>query len=307
MDALGGAPIGGLMKEALDWGIGVILLLQQLSPALDTPFELFTWMGNKTFFLVFLPFVYWCVDRKVGAGLTLLFLLSACVNAAAKELIGQPRPFLYDPRVIALVPAHGFGLPSGHTQSAMVVWGFLAARLRKAWVWGLAGAMIVLIPLSRVYLGVHFPTDLLGGYLLGGALLAGYLFLEPRGEAWLVGRGLTTQLSVAFLLPLLVVLLLPVGVSYGIAAGASLMGMGLGFALERRWVRFEAGGPAWQRALRLAAGVAVLAALRFGLMGLFQGLEPEPVFSFVRYLALGLAGAVGAPWMFVRMRLASRA
>ena len=95
------------MKPFLDWGIEVVLWLQQFSPALDQPFKSLTFLGNLEFFLVFMPLIYWCIDRRMGARLLVLFLISAYANAIAKVVADQPRPFQYDPRVKPLVHAAG--------------------------------------------------------------------------------------------------------------------------------------------------------------------------------------------------------
>jgi len=100
-------------------------------------------------------------------------------------IVDQPRPFQYDSRVKALVHAGGGGLPSGHTQSAVAVWGYLASQVRSRKLWILAGFLMIGIPVSRLYLGVHFPTDLLGGYILGALLLILFLKLWPVcGVLW---------------------------------------------------------------------------------------------------------------------------
>jgi membrane-associated phospholipid phosphatase len=294
------------VEGLLDWGVDVVLWFQQASPALDIPFKILTLMGNELFYLVFFPLLYWCLDRRVGARLIILFLFSSFINALAKELAGQPRPFQYDPAVQKLWDAGGGGLPSGHTQSAVVLWGYLASQWRRAWLWWVAGALIVLIPLSRVYLGVHFPTDLIGGYLLGAALLLLYLRFEPVTEAWLAGRTMGIQLLAAIVLPSLLLLLSPRVEGYQIRTVASLMGMGAGFVLERRWVRFDAGGSAWKKALRFLAGLVLLFVLREGLGALASGMGHESAFRFLRYLFLGLAGALIAPWIFVSVGLAQR-
>jgi len=219
----------------MEWGLRVIAWFQQFSPALDWPFRVFTFMGEEEFFLLLLPLVYWCLDRRTGARLTIAFLLCAYTNAVAKAMAALPRPPEYAPgRVKVLWDATGYGFPSGHTQSAVVVWGYLAAQARRRWVWILAAVMMLFIPLSRIYLGVHFPYDVLGGYVIGAALLLLYLWLEPGIERWLEEKGLIWRLGVATLAPLILMLLFLT--PDGVTSGATLMGMGVGFVLERHWV-----------------------------------------------------------------------
>ena len=288
----------------LDWGVQVVLWFQQFSPALDFPFKALTFLGDETFYLVFMPLYYWCIDRRTGARLFFLLLLSAYLNAVAKVLADQPRPFAYDPRVRALVKAGGGGMPSGHTQNAVVIWGFLAVRSGRKIAWLLAVFLMVGIPLSRVYLGVHFPTDLVGGYLLGGILLILFLLSAPRLEGWLVGKGFAWQLLISLIGPLILVLLNPTGDTYVLSMISVLMGVCTGFALERRFVRFSSQGKWWQRALRYLLGVVVLFGLWGGLKLAFNSMEPAGMFRFIRYALVGLWGGVGAPWVFVRLKLA---
>ncbi len=294
------------MHVILDRGVELILWCQQFSPTLDLPFQAVTLLGSEVFFLLFLPFVYWSLDRRTGARLTVLFLLSAWVNAMAKVLAAQPRPYQYDPQVRRLAKAGGPGLPSGHTQSTVVLWGYLAAQFRRPWLWVLAGALMVLVPLSRLYLGVHFPTDLLGGYLLGAVLLLLYLRLERPVEGWLLRGGLGRRLALAILPSALMLFLCRHAGAYPIKSAASLMGMGVGFVLERRWVGFETEGAWWKRGLRFLLGVAMLALLRVGLKAAFGALPSEALACFLRYLLMALGGAFVAPWIFVTWGLAER-
>jgi membrane-associated phospholipid phosphatase len=294
------------MECILDLGISVVIWLQQFSPALDLPFKVFTFMGDQPFFMLLLPLVYWCLNRRLGARLSILFLFSAYLNTVAKVLAAQPRPYQYDSRVLLLHKAGGGGFPSGHTQNAVVVWGYLASHFQRVGPRVVAGCLMLLIPLSRLYLGVHFPTDLLGGYVLGAALLLLYLRLEPVAEAWLKQKGLAWQFCAALLVPLLLVLLVPDNGKHGVIIGATLMGMGVGFTLERRWVRFESAGLWWKRLLRFLIGAPVLFTLWLGLRAAFYGLEPEQIYRFVRYASMGLWSGLGAPWLFVRLKLADR-
>jgi hypothetical protein len=263
-------------------------------------------MGNEAFYLLFLPLVYWSIDRRKGAGLFILLLFSAYLNAVAKVILDQPRPFNYDPRVKALAHAGGGGLPSGHTQNAVVIWGYLAARLGKTIGWIIAGFLMIGIPLSRIYLGVHFPTDLFGGYLLGAAILILFLWVAPRLEKWLVQKGFAWQLAISLVLPIILIFLNPVGNRYVLSMSAALMGVSAGVVLERRFVRFNSHGLWWQRAIRYLLGVSILFGLWGGLRIAFSAMEPAALLRIMRYALVGLWGGFGAPWLFVRLKLASR-
>ncbi len=294
------------MESMLDWGIQVILWFQQFSPALDLPFKALTFLGDETFYLIFMPLFYWCIDRHSGARLFILLLFSYYINAIAKVMADQPRPFHYDQRVRAVVHAGGGGMPSGHTQNAVVIWGFLAARSGKTIAWLTAGFLMIGIPLSRVYLGVHFPTDLFGGYLLGGLILVLFLWLSPRAELWLAKKSFAWQLGISFFGPLILILLNPTGNKDILSMTSVLSGICVGFVLERRFVGFSCESIWWKRVIRYLLGVAVLFSLWGGLKVAFSGLEPAALFRFIRYALVGLWAGMGAPWMFVWLRLAEK-
>ena len=294
------------MDSLLNWGIDVVLWFQQFSPAFDFPFKALTFMGNEAFYLVIMPLIYWSIDRRTGAGLFILLLFSAYLNAVAKVIADQPRPFNYDPRVKPLGHAGGGGLPSGHTQNAVVVWGYLAARRRKTIGWCMAGFLMIGIPLSRIYLGVHFPTDLLGGYLLGALILMLFLWMAPRLEKWLVQKGFAWQFGLSFVLPVLMIILSPAGNRYVLSMIAAFMGVSSGIVLERQFVRFSSYGILWKRVCRYLLGLGVLLGLWGGLRIPFSDMEPVAIFRFSRYFLVGLWGGFGGPRLFVRLKLADR-
>ena len=294
------------MEGLLNWGIEVVLWFQQASPACDFFFKGFTFLGDEEFFLIFLPFLYWCVDRRTGARLLVLFLVSVYLNSAAKVLAGQPRPFQFDERVKAITSETGGGLPSGHTQSTVVLWGYLAYCFRKKLLWVLAVVLFIAVPLSRIYLGVHFPTDLIGGYVLGILVLLGFIWLTPHVESRLKDGGFGRQIGAAIIFP---VILISAGFFISpncLTAGSTLMGFCCGMAMEGRWVGFNSAGPWRKRVLRFPAGIFVLVCLWLGLKLGFQGLEPEPAFRIIRYTLVGLWSSLGAPWLFVRLNLSEK-
>lgn len=295
------------MEGILDWGVVVIVWLQQrFSPELDVAFKIITWMGNEGFYLILLPFVYWCVDRAQGARLAILLLLSTYLNAIAKVLAHQPRPFQYDPAVKMIAKASGGGFPSGHTQGTVVVWGCLINRFPRRWVWAVGIFMMVFVPLSRIYLGVHFPTDLLGGYVIGGIILFLWLWVEPMVGKWLAGKTLLWQLGFAVGGPLVLIVMFVARDAYILSATGALMGLGVGIVLERKWLGFEAGGPSWIRALRFLLGIAMLIAIQGGLKYAFSLLGADPLFRFSRHLVAGLWISFASPWIFLKLRLVGK-
>ena len=292
------------MDEILESGYDVILWAQQFSPTLDSLFKAITTLGAEQAFLLILPFVFWCVNKRVGIRLSVLLVLSSSLNSVLKLVFDQPRPAA--DRVQVLAEETSPGLPSGHAQNSLVVYGYLAAQVRQPWAWAAATLIVLGVGLSRIYLGVHFPTDVLGGWLIGIVLLALYLRFEPEVELALRARPWIQKFALAAALPLALFLAKPNKDS------AQLMGIFLGtltgFLVELRWVGFSAGGAVWQRVLRFIVGGGILIVIWLGLKAI---LPSEPgnmalIFRLLRYTLVGAWASLGAPWFFVKVGLASR-
>ena len=317
------------MDPLTSWAFDLIRAFQSLGAWLTPPMLFFTALGTEEFFLLALPLVFWCINRRLGIELAVLLLASAGVNEWVKGLFKLPRPFWLEPQA-ALSAETSFGLPSGHAKHALSLWGYLAAILRRPWRWLLV-ALLLLIALSRLYLGVHFPWDTLAGWLLGLLVLGGFFWLRPRVTPRLRGWPLRTHIVAACIATAVTLLLyllaaaIPTGdpARYGVrfsvalasvydAAGTvsgMILGIWIGFAAEARFVRFSPAGAFWHRGLRLVIGLIGLLALRFGLKALFPAdpLAINLVFRSLRYALMMLWVAVGWPWLFVRLGLAERA
>lgn len=295
------------MENLLQSGLHLIVAVQQVhGPVVDSLFLAITSMGAEEFYLLLLPVLFWCVDLGLGARIGFFLLFSGYLNTYLKDLFQQPRPFDLDPNV-QLAPVEGYGLPSGHAQSAVVAWGSLAAWSRKRWLWGLAIALIVLVGFSRIYLGVHFPTDVLAGWAIGAVSLGLYLALQMRVGKWLARLSLARQMLLALAVPLVLLLIHPVE-DTAMTMGA-LAGAGVGLTLTYRYVPFSAQGPPWQRVLRFLLGIAIVVLLYGGLKMAFAGEESTLylVFRTIRFGLIGLWAGLGAPWLFVRLGLAPEA
>lgn len=284
-----------------------IIALQQIhGPIIDGFFRGITFMGEEMFFLLAIPFLFWSVDMVIGARVGIAFLLSAYLNPVLKDIFQQPRPFLLDSSV-KLSEATGSGMPSGHAQTSVMVWGVLAWQVGKKWFWGLAITFMLLIGFSRIFLGVHFPHQVLAGWMVGIVILAAYLLLDPRVEPWLGGLPLWQQLALAFFVPVLMAVAFHADDS-SVSATAVMAGFGCGLAIARRYVPFSASGVWWLRLLRYAIGAAVMMGLYLGLSALFSGVDGDLsyLFRFIRYGLLGLWISLGAPWLFVQLHLAQK-
>jgi len=297
----------------LEWGLECIRWLQGWrNPVLDLGMRGLSALGNESFFLLLFPFLYWCLDSRLGLRVSVVYFLSGWLNHALKQALAQPRPADLATG-INLVEQFGYGLPSGHAQGAVVLWGLLAllavrrgglARSRGAiarsggrWVWAPAVLLMLGIGLSRVYLGVHFPTDVLGGWAVGAVVLAAAWALGGLPvPAWLLPWW--TGIPIAGLLAGAALALFPEKDSVAMVAG--MLGFLVGHFLRRGlWPGSEEGSPL-QRLLRLPAGLVVLLGLYLGLKRLFPAQDQALYLPlrFVRYLLAGGWAALGAPLLF---------
>ncbi len=301
------------LESLVPWGTEAILRVQAMihGEGLIAAFKFLTFLGYEEFYLILLPLVYWCVHREWGVSLGYLSISSAWLNSALKYLFAIPRPS--DPRIRILLPETSPSFPSGHAQSAVVNWGYLAYRLRNRVFWIVAVLLMLGIGFSRVVLGVHFPQDVLGGWLIGLVLWLIFLWVQPHIQRRIGAQRRVTQLLGIALLPILLIVFHP-GDTEGLypAEGAitpasALFGLGVGVVMERAWVRFRADGAWWRRGARFLLGLIVVVVLYVGprlALPTEMTYSLEAIVRFLRYALLGWAVAFLCPWLFVRLRLA---
>lgn len=285
------------MDTIVSLGYTFIQIIQTFRyPALDTFFLFFTFVGSETFLLILVPLLFWAYNRRWGVYVALLFILSGLLNTGLKALFHQPRP---SPGLVTqVVSAEGYGLPSGHAQNAVVVWGWLAYAVGRPIAWWGAIALSLLIGFSRIYLGVHFPHDVLAGWGIGLVLLWAVVRWGDEVEQRLIRQPFQVQFALA-VLPLLSVAV--VADELVARATGALVGAAVGALCERRWVRFSPGGSVFRQLACLAVGFLGL--------GLVWGggkllVPPTPLGLLVRYVLAGGWITAGAPFLFVRAGLA---
>jgi membrane-associated phospholipid phosphatase len=291
------------MDGILAWGLDVVRLVQRgVAPWLTPIVKAITLMGTEWFFLAALPLVYWCVDRRRGSRLGLVLLASAFCNAWLKLLFAQPRPFQLDPSV-GLASESSYGLPSGHAQASATFWGAAAPLFRRPWGIVLAIALPLLIGWTRLYLGVHFPTDLLAGWALGAGFVAAEAFLGDRIEAALGKLRPQLRLAVA------AVVALGMNALYmqDTSTSGAFFGFAAGLVYAPKAAPFRADGGAVKRILRYAFGMATVAIVYLAPKALMSEAAAHlPLARFLRYGAVAAWASLGAPWLFLKIGLAGR-
>jgi len=305
------------MEAVLQWGLDFVRQIQTLTaPWLTVIMRAITSAGSAAAFILILSFIYWCVDEKKGLRLAVVLLISAWINFALKYFLDQPRPFFeaYDPSVGRTAVTMG-GFPSAHAQSSLVMWMIIASwriipRLSRFVHFGIAAFLCLLIGFSRIYLGAHFPTDVLGGWLLGGTILAVYFLAGSRIEALLKSPrvGLISAAALAFAMNMYR------PSEYLLMPGGMILGLGIGCFLCRRYINFNAclkdrTGTAKLITLlvRYALGITAMVLLYVATGKAVNGMRNSgnyQLYVFTRYILLSIWLSAGAPWVFCKLRLA---
>ncbi len=282
--------------------VGVTELLTDLPTAVLVCFAVLTQLGDFWFVATASLLAYWLgpatpwlgrgLTRERGAMLVGLVAAAAAVSLGPKAVFAFPRPsnaavvsaaaglpWPVRPFYESVVTGHGYGFPSGHATSAVLVWGGFAWALRvgrRRQRYAVAGAAVVAISLSRLVLGVHYLVDVVAGAAIAAAVL------------WLALTRLRTPTR-------LFAFVTVVGVVSVVAAGltrdtAGVVGLGVGGLAA--WAALES---VPEPTCRSAAVTAVLGALWLGAVAaavVFVG-PPDPVVGLVA--AVGAAGALSLP------------
>lgn len=327
-----------MVKAAYDSGVNIILFLQSLGDWLIDPMQFFSLLGNEEFFILFMPILYWSVDAVLGLRVGILLMLSNGLVSILKLAFHSPRPFWYSSEVRALVEETSFGVPSGHAMNGITVWGLIAVSLRRTWTWLALVTLILFIGLSRSVLGVHFPVDVVVGWLFGLLLLWLFLLLEAPVLARLSRQTLAAQVIIAFAASMAFVIAaawirfsladfdLPPGWLQNAAAelqsddpidpfslsgimtsGGALFGLTAGaFWLYDR-TGFDASGSLQNRLLRYPLGLLGVIILWYGLGLVFPRGEflTAYILRYIRYALVGLWISALAPLLFMRLGLAN--
>jgi len=261
--------------------MALLRMLQTIRmPILDVLVSLVTRLGEETIFLVLGLIILWCIDKKWGFRFLAAGLVGSIVNQLLKAIFLIPRPWVLDPSFeiveAAREAATGYSFPSGHTQTAVTVYGMLAAWLKKTWVTVLCLILIALVGFSRMYLGVHTPYDV-GVSLITGALTVFgmmYLFRRAEGDAkkehriqWGVFAFALVTLAYICLAPKRAANIAEFdahGVENAWKLAGTTAGLIAAWLIDQKYVHYETKASLPVQVIKVALGFAIVMVVRMG-------------------------------------------
>ena len=284
------------------------------TPWLDTVMAAITHLGEETVFMVAALFVFWCVSKRHGYYLLAIGFAGTVLNQFLKLLFRIPRPWVLDSNFTivesARAQATGYSFPSGHTQNAIGTFGGIARFTRRKWVRAAAIVVAVLVPLSRMYLGVHTPLDVGVAAVIAVALVFALYPLMERSDSQhgVMGTVLAVMLALAVGYLLFVSLYrFPADVdAANLASGVenawkllgATVGMLVGWWLDVRFIHFDTRAVWYVQLIKLVGGLALLLGIRAALKAPLAAALGAGVGGAVRYGVMVLFAAAVWPMVF---------
>ena len=248
-----------------DWEVSLIIWLQAHMGAFGTTLaSVLSAFGEELICIVVLGFLYWCYDKRFGRFVGINVLVGIVFNSMIKNVFVRRRPYFDTPEIKCLKPvdkhadiynitAQEFSFPSGHSTNSVAVYGSLA-KYKKNKILSVIGIVLpLLIGVSRFCLGVHYPTDVLFGWLLGLVVI----FAMP----WLQSKLNNPRLfNILLLLAALPGFFYCRSTDYFSGFGM-LLGFILGSELEQKYINFDNTRSPLRSVLRVAGGITIFLAL----------------------------------------------
>lgn len=266
--------------------------------------QAFTVMGEELVLISFSVFIFWCVDKKKGFGIVMSIVNSLCVMGIAKAIVRFPRPWtvIEGLATVRQQTATGYSFPSGHTTGAAAAYSATAVAFRKRWISIICAALILLVGISRMYLCVHWPLDVVGGVMIGCGMT--FMFISVFRTAYddkkrcckiLIWLGVAATLaSLVMSILVLAGVLDPIAFEDLSITFAIYGGMAFGLSIERKVFDFRVEKGNWGiKLLRYAFGMIIIVLL---LVLLKKALVVMGIYNIatrsLRYFCIGMWACV---------------
>lgn len=280
------------------YGTQLIEMLQSLfAPQFNWIFVAITSLGDGAVLVGLGAAIYWCLDKSRGRLVTYILLSGAYLNLFLKILVPWPRPPVNLHIVENNEPLYGF--PSGHAQDSATFWTWITLNFRRR-ILGILGTAVVLgVGVSRIYLGLHYPAQVIGGWAVGLVVACFGMLVLRYVQQRKVRVGAVPQILLAFftLIPMVfAVALAGTGEVYPGEIGGYLFGFSVGVLAEDRYVHFTVDVSTARKVIRLVIGGATTGCLILGFRLILPDIYLIP--AFVNSMIRGLFVAAIVPAVF---------
>ncbi len=281
-------------------------------PVLNEFMLMITQLGEETAFLVVALILFWCVDKKSGYYTMAVGFIGTVANQFMKLLFRVPRPWVLDEKFTILEQAReaasGYSFPSGHTQNAVGTFSVVARVVKHKWLKIAAIAVAVLVPISRMYIGVHTPQDVVVAAAIAIALV---FVLRPiiysKNERNIpILLGVMIAMSVAFLCYVelypfpadIDVHNLESGTKNAYTLLGSLVGLLIVYIVDTKWLNFSTKAVWWVQIQKVAVGLLLVLLVKSGLKDPLNLLLGESLGRAARYCVIVLTAGIIWPISF---------
>ena len=292
-----------------------LYLLEKIrNPVFDFFFSIVTHIGEETIFLVLALVFFWCVGKREGFYLLITGLVGTVINQAAKLTFKIPRPWVKDPNFTivesARAEATGYSFPSGHTQNVAGTFGSIGRWSNKNYIRIICSVIIFLVALSRMYLGVHTPLDVLVSLGIAAILVFGLYPLFKTEERF--NKSMPYIVAVSFLMALGLLLYAflvpeegidPNNLASAKKNGATLFGCTLAlipvYLIDKFFIKFETDAPWYSQVMKLVFGLLGVLLIKSGLSSPLVSLfGNEYIARCVRYFLIVVFAGIVWPLTF---------
>ncbi|MBQ4641294.1 MAG: phosphatase PAP2 family protein [Oscillospiraceae bacterium] len=291
----------------------LLYFLEQIRiPVLDKLMLLVTSLGEETAFLVIALALFWCIHKYMGYYILSVGFVGTLANQFMKLWFRIPRPWILDEHFTiveqAREAASGYSFPSGHTQCAVGTLCGIAYTAKQKIVRIVCIALAVLVPISRMYLGVHTPLDVGAASLMALALVFAFqpLFGKNSHKRMPILFGVMILLSVAYLI-FIECYPFPAdldahnyasGLKSGYTLFGSLLGLIVVYIVDEKWLHFTTKAVWWVQILKVVGGLALVLCIKSGTKELLNSLMGENIGRAARYFLIVVFAGIVWPSTF---------
>lgn len=284
------------------------------TPLFNAIFSAVTILGEETIFILIGLLFFWCINKKKGYYILSIGLMGTVANQFLKLLFRIPRPWVIDDKFTIVESvregAGGYSFPSGHTQTAVGAFGAIGHSAKKTAIRIICIAICVLVPISRMYLGVHTPLDVGVSIIISLAMVFGLYPImcgkyssKKNTRIVLAACAAIAAIFVAFIN----IYKFPedidiTNLTHGIENSYKMLGctlaLWIAFEVDEKWLHFETKAVWWAQVLKIVLGLIPVLIVKSLLKAPITAVFGEYIGDGIRYFLLTLVAGCAWPATF---------